>query len=519
VLDIYGFEHFDKNSFEQFCINYANEKLQQEFNQRVFRMEQEEYVREKINWSYIEFSDNQACIDIVEGKIGVLSLLDEEARLPGGKDENFLNKLHSNFGVPKHEQYYKKPRFARTSFTICHYACDVTYDSEGFIDKNKDSVPDELMEVVMTSQFEFMVDMIKQAEEQAKLLAEENESAAPKAAASKFARPGAAATPKKPTLGSIFKQSLVDLMATINKTNVHYIRCIKPNEAKEAFKFEAHMVLGQLRACGVLETIKISSKGYPTKRTLGEFIDRYRLLAPTKSWRDDPRALIPLVLNAVGLTEDKYQVGNTKIFFRAGQLARMEQMRTDKLKKCVILIQKYMYGNYIRKYYAKLRECTINIQRRWRAKLELRRLRRERDQVLATKLQATWKMYKARKAFNKEVAKVVLAQAMVKGYIARQAYKTKKRDDAVICLQRHTRGFLARKQYQKTRHNVILVQSLARRRTARKEYKKLRVEAKSMSNVKYQLENKVVELTQNLQTQTAKNNEYMYAPLRWITSV
>ena len=130
VLDIYGFEHFAKNSFEQFCINYANEKLQQEFNQHVFKLEQEEYLREQIDWTFIDFSDNQPCIDLIEAKMGVLSLLDEESRLPMGSDEQFVTKLHHNFANDK-SRYYKKPRFGKSSFTVCHYAVDVTYESDG----------------------------------------------------------------------------------------------------------------------------------------------------------------------------------------------------------------------------------------------------------------------------------------------------------------------------------------------------------------------------------------------------
>jgi len=143
VLDIYGFEHFKRNSFEQFCINYANEKLQQEFNQHVFKLEQEEYAKEQINWAYIEFSDNRPCIELIEAKLGVLSLLDEESRLPAGTDENFVNKLHQNFGQGKPKGFpYQKPKFGKSSFTVCHYAVDVTYDSEGFIEKNRDTEPD-----------------------------------------------------------------------------------------------------------------------------------------------------------------------------------------------------------------------------------------------------------------------------------------------------------------------------------------------------------------------------------------
>ncbi|KOS17928.1 Myosin-2A [Escovopsis weberi] len=163
VLDIYGFEHFAKNSFEQFCINYANEKLQQEFNQHVFKLEQEEYLREQIDWTFIDFSDNQPCIDLIEGKLGVLSLLDEESRLPMGSDEQFVSKLHHNYATEKQHSFYKKPRFGKSAFTVCHYAIDVTYESEGFIEKNRDTVPDEHMAILRDTSNGFLKQVLEAA--------------------------------------------------------------------------------------------------------------------------------------------------------------------------------------------------------------------------------------------------------------------------------------------------------------------------------------------------------------------
>ncbi|KAJ1840070.1 Myosin type-2 heavy chain 1, partial [Coemansia sp. RSA 2708] len=159
VLDIYGFEHFEHNSFEQFCINYANEKLQQNFNHHVFKIEQEEYRREQLeNWTFIGFQDNQPCIDLIEGKpIGILALLDEESRLEQGSDRTFTEKLYVQFGSQQQASasYFRKPRFSNTAFTIRHYAHDVTYEGDGFLEKNKDTVPDEVLDLLCTSSFEF----------------------------------------------------------------------------------------------------------------------------------------------------------------------------------------------------------------------------------------------------------------------------------------------------------------------------------------------------------------------------
>jgi myosin-5 len=275
------------NSFEQFCINYANEKLQQEFNAHVFKLEQEEYVSEQINWTFIDFSDNQPCIDLIEGKLGILSLLDEESRLPSGSDVTFVQKLYAQLDKPDYAKVFRKPRFGGNSFTVQHYALDVTYDGEGFLEKNKDTVPDEQLGLLSNTTNAFLKDLL----EKARTLATAQATGPPPTTAPEAAivskrssvmmtgPPGApkkagGATARKPTLGSIFKSSLINLMDTIDSTNAHYIRCIKPNEAKRSWEFESQMVLGQLRACGVLETIRISCAGYPTRWTFGEFAER-----------------------------------------------------------------------------------------------------------------------------------------------------------------------------------------------------------------------------------------------------
>ena len=162
VLDIYGFEHFEKNSFEQFCINYANEKLQQEFTRHVFKLEQEEYVAEQISWSFIDFNDNVPCIEMIENKLGILDLLDEESRLPSGSDENLITKLYNRFSAPNQQhKFFEKPRFGQKEFIVKHYALDVKYQIDGFIEKNKDTVSEEQLSTLNASSFEFLKEVIK----------------------------------------------------------------------------------------------------------------------------------------------------------------------------------------------------------------------------------------------------------------------------------------------------------------------------------------------------------------------
>jgi myosin-5 len=268
-----------------------------QFNSHVFKLEQEEYMKEQIIWKFIDFADNQPCIDIIEGKLGVLALLDEESRLPSGTDASFLQKLHAQLLKPENKAVFKKPRFGNSSFTIAHYALDVTYEVENFLEKNRDTVPDEHMALLAATKNPFLKEVLDAA------LASTRTPDSPRANSPSLSDTGSGSSRRssfipdpgrqpfvttappsskrvggvvrKPTQGSIFKASLITLMETLSATNVHYIRCIKPNEAKRPWEFAPQQVLGQLRACGVLETIRISCAGYPTRWTYEEFAERY----------------------------------------------------------------------------------------------------------------------------------------------------------------------------------------------------------------------------------------------------
>ncbi|KAI5862838.1 putative myosin MYO2 [Durotheca rogersii] len=506
VLDIYGFEHFAKNSFEQFCINYANEKLQQQFNSHVFRLEQEEYVREQIDWTFIEFSDNQPCIDLIEGKLGILSLLDEESRLPMGADEQFVTKLHHHFCDDKNK-FYKRPRFGKSSFTVCHYAVDVTYESEGFIEKNRDTVPDEHMEILRATTNKFLGKVLAAA-----LAVREKDLAS---TGSAVARPAAGrkigvAVNRKPTLGGIFRSSLIELMNTIGNTNVHYIRCIKPNEAKVAWKFEGPMVLSQLRACGVLETIRISCAGYPGRWTYEEFALRYYLLIPSSRWQTEIRQLVKEILaralgSNTGTGTDSYQLGLTKIFFRAGMLANLENLRQNRMSEAAILIQKNLKAKYYRRKYLEARESIIAFQSLARANVTRVKAQELRTVKAATTIQRVWKGQKQRKVFVQIRNSVILVQAVAKGYLRRKEIMETRVGNAVVLIQRVWRSRRQVRAWRNYRKKVVLVQSLWRGRVARRDYKKVREEARDLKQISYRLENKVVELTQSLGTMKTQN--------------
>jgi len=265
VLDIYGFENFKSNSFEQFCINYANEVLQQQYNQHVFKIEQEEYIREGIDWTFIEYSDNQPVIDVIESRpIGILNLLDEECKMPKGSDRTWCAKLYDQLlpssGGKKADDSapLKRPKInSQTSFIICHYAEDVNYNVETFLEKNRDALAEEQCEMLRASEvlnFIFEDPLL-------------SNSVKPKMR-----------TQRSATVGWQFRGSLAALIKTLNATEPHYVRCIKPNDEKKAFNFNEKRAIEQLRACGVYETIRISNNGFPSRWLYKDFARRYCVL-------------------------------------------------------------------------------------------------------------------------------------------------------------------------------------------------------------------------------------------------
>lgn len=520
VLDIYGFERFKVNSFEQFCINYANERLQHEFNRHVFKLEQDEYMAEEISWTFIDFSDNQPTIDMIEGRLGILALLDEESRLPSGADESFLQKLYTQMDrKPELKNSFKKPRFGQSAFTVCHYALDVEYEAAGFLEKNRDAVPDEHLALLAATTNPFLKEVLETATQLANAAKDQQpqqpaQSAAGGAKTTPVSRRPGGGIVKKPTLGSQFKASLVSLMTTIDATNVHYIRCIKPNEAKKAWEVEPQNVLGQLRACGVLETIRISCAGYPSRWTFADFAERYYMLVPSAHWDmtslEKAKELAAYILKVCVTDQDKYQIGLNKIFFRAGMLAHFEQRRSDRLKTLVTLIQKNLRRNIEVKRYKKMKASSVKLQSWWRmnaAKAQVNAMRAERAAVL---LQTGIRAWLVQQSHRRTVAAVVRLQATARGRATRAKFADSRVTFAVIRLQSLFRGYLCRKEFVDSRNGIVLLQSCYRRRLAKRELVHLRTEAKSAKHYKevtYKLENKVVELTQNLQKRTKENKE------------
>uniref|UniRef100_A0A8C2DC06 Myosin VAa n=1 Tax=Cyprinus carpio TaxID=7962 RepID=A0A8C2DC06_CYPCA len=508
VLDIYGFETFEINSFEQFCINYANEKLQQQFNMHVFKLEQEEYMKEQIPWTLIDFYDNQPCINLIEAKMGILDLLDEECKMPKGSDDSWAQKLYNTH--LKTCALFEKPRMSNKAFIIQHFADKVEYQCDGFLEKNKDTVNEEQIHVLKASKFDLLVELFR----------DEEKATSPTGAAPATGgrtrlsvkpdknKAGQASKEHKKTVGLQFRNSLQLLMETLNATTPHYVRCIKPNDHKYAFTFDPKRAVQQLRACGVLETIRISAAGFPSRWTYQEFFSRYRVLMKQKDVLTDRKMTCKNVLEKLVQDPDKYQFGKTKIFFRAGQVAYLEKLRADKLRAACIRIQKTIRCWLARKKYLRMKHAATTIQRYvrgYQARCLAKFLRRTRAAIIIQKYQ---RMYVQRTCYKRKQAAALAMQCILRAYMARQLYKALLREHKAIIIQKMVRGWLARQWFKRSLKAIVYLQCCIRRMRAKRELKKLKIEARSVEHFKklnIGMENKIMQLQRRIDDQNKEN--------------
>ena len=513
VLDIYGFETFQVNSFEQFCINYANEKLQQIFNMHVFKLEQEEYVKEGIAWSFIDFYDNQPCIDLIESKLGILDLLDEECKMPKGSDKNWCQKLYDkHYNKAKH---FDKPRMSNMAFIIDHFADKVEYQADGFLEKNRDTVLEDHINILRASEFALVAELFEdKPDPNEKKQRAGSHPTQPLRSNNKggknMKKTVGSQQETKATVGDQFRDSLFKLMNTLNATSPHYIRCIKPNDIKEAFEFDPKRAVEQLRACGVLETIRISAAGYPSRWTYSEFFQRYRVLARSKDIdRSNTKRTCENILISIIQDPDKYRFGKTKIFFRAGQVAYLEKLRSDKLRQCGIMIQKHVKGWLQRKRYRKITKSVCLLQKYGRGLLARRYARFLRETWAAKTIQKRWRGYQVRRHYTSVRKAVIILQASIRGFFGRREFERTLHAHRAVVIQRYARGWIARVRYRRVIRGIVKLQSHFRRRQAKKELKKLKIEAKSVDhikNVNKGLENKIIQLQQQLDSKNKEIN-------------
>ncbi|CAN1844961.1 XI-E [Linum perenne] len=400
VLDIYGFESFQYNSFEQLCINYTNEKLQQHFNQHVFKGEQLEYTKEEIDWRYIEFVDNQDILNLIEKKTGgIIALLDEACLVPKSTHETFAQKLYQTFKDHKH---FIKPKLARSEFTIVHYAGEVLYQSDQFLDKNKDYVVPEHQNLLSASECSFMRRLFPSLTE---------ETSKP----SKFS-----------SIGYRFKLQLQQLMEILNSTDPHFVRCVKPNHSLKPSIFENLYVMQQLRSGGVLEAIRIKCAGYPAHKTFEEFLHRYSIIAP--------------------------EMGLTKVFLKGNHMAELDAQRAKILRNSATVIQRRAKTRSNRKNFVLMRQSSIHIQSHWRGYTARNSYKEMRREDAAVKIQKNLRRQVARRTYSDTKSSAVVLQTALRAMASREYFYRRLETKSATRIQaiwRRRRAILDYKEIQR----------------------------------------------------------------------
>uniref|UniRef100_A0A674A1B6 Myosin VIIB n=1 Tax=Salmo trutta TaxID=8032 RepID=A0A674A1B6_SALTR len=418
LLDIFGFENFNKNSFEQLCINFANEQLQQFFVKHVFKLEQDEYTRENIVWKHIEYNDNQRTLDVLASKsLNILALIDEESNFPKGTDTTMINKMNQVHG--KGDVYIPPKNNHDTQFGIQHFAGVVHYDSKGFLEKNRDALSADLIQLVEKSSNK----MLKQAFQNE--LSSNHE------------------IKRAPTLSGQFRQSLDALMKTLTVCQPYFIRCIKPNDFKKPMLFDRDLCMRQLRYSGMMETIRIRKAGYPIRYTFDEFLERYRVLL--KSSLCDPKVVRRNVVVIVVV----HCITATLLHLVDFHDTMLELERMKELNEKALLIQRVLRGYKHRTFNRKTYAVAKPVRIKRTTCLSLLQV-----QLGFARLQAKARARQLQHHYQQKRVAAVRLQAQTRGYLARKEWQRKRQ--AVILLQANSRGMLARKHAKKMKRDMFL---------------------------------------------------------------
>uniref|UniRef100_A0A2K6EGL4 Unconventional myosin-VIIa n=1 Tax=Propithecus coquereli TaxID=379532 RepID=A0A2K6EGL4_PROCO len=449
LLDIFGFENFAVNSFEQLCINFANEHLQQFFVRHVFKLEQEEYDLESIDWLHIEFTDNQDALDMIANKpMNIISLIDEESKFPKGTDTTMLHKLNSQHKL--NANYIPPKNNHETQFGINHFAGVVYYETQGFLEKNRDTLHGDIIQLVHSSRNKF-IKQIFQAD----------------------VAMGAETRKRSPTLSSQFKRSLELLMRTLGACQPFFVRCIKPNEFKKPMLFDRHLCVRQLRYSGMMETIRIRRAGYPIRYSFVEFVERYRVLLPGVKpayKQGDLQGTCQRIAETVLGTHDDWQIGRTKIFLKDHHDMLLEVERDKAITDRVILLQKVIRGFKDRSSFLKLKNAATLIQRHWRGHNCRKNYGLMRLGFL--RLQALHRSRKLHQQYRLARRRIIEFQARCRAYLVRKAFRH--RLWAVLTVQAYARGMIARRLHRRLRAEYLRSLEAEKMRLAEEE--KLRKE-------------------------------------------
>ncbi|XP_069648011.1 unconventional myosin-VIIb isoform X1 [Haliaeetus albicilla] len=466
LLDIFGFENFSNNSFEQLCINIANEHLQQFFVHHVFKLEQEEYLAEHIAWNNIDFTDNHQALEVIALKpMNIISLIDEESKFPKGTDATMLVKINSLHGKSK---VYIPPKSVHdTKFGINHFAGVVFYESKDFLEKNRDTLSANVMQAVHSSKNKFLREIFQVETTPSSLgrgtirhLGADQAYKSLSQCGFLLSRTsghaqGLDTTKRLSTLGGQFKQSLEKLMKILEQCQPYFIRCIKPNDYKKPLLFDRELCIKQLRYSGMMETIQIRKAGYPIRYSFEEFFERYRVLLPwslQEQLKNDARQSCICISEAVLGKDESWQAGKTKIFLKDHHDTVLELQRQNILTDKVLLIQKVMRGLKDRKRFLKQRKSAVAIQSAWRGYC----CRKDFRMVMLGfgRLQALYRSRQLAKQYEATRAHIIRLQAMCRGYLMRQKIAEQKK--AVRIIQAYARGMFARRIYQRMKREEHL---------------------------------------------------------------
>ncbi|XP_050076435.1 myosin heavy chain, muscle isoform X7 [Anopheles maculipalpis] len=476
VLDIAGFEIFDFNGFEQLCINFTNEKLQQFFNHHMFVLEQEEYQREGIEWTFIDFGmDLQQCIELIEKPMGILSILEEESMFPKATDQTFAEKLMTNHlgkSAPFMKPRPPKPGIPAGHFAIGHYAGVVSYNITGWLEKNKDPLNDTVVDQFKKGSNALMVEIFAD---------HPGQSADPAAAKGGRGKKGAGFA----TVSSSYKEQLNNLMTTLKSTQPHFVRCIIPNEMKTAGVVDAHLVMHQLTCNGVLEGIRICRKGFPNRMMYPDFKLRYMILNPKGVEAEkDLKKCAQVIMDAAGLDSELYRLGNTKVFFRAGVLGQMEEFRDERLSKIMSWMQAWCRGYLSRKEFKKMQEQRVSLE------IVQRNLRK----YLKLRTWAWWKLWqKVKPLLNVSRVEDQIAKLEEKAQKAQEAYEKEEK------MRKELEALNSKLLAEKT----ALLDSLSGEKGALQEYQE---KAAKLTAQKNDLENQLRDTQERLaQEEDARN--------------
>uniref|UniRef100_A0A1I7ZSE3 Myosin motor domain-containing protein n=1 Tax=Steinernema glaseri TaxID=37863 RepID=A0A1I7ZSE3_9BILA len=400
-------------------------------------------------------------------------------------DADWLNQLR-NCPTIKKREHFVLPKFKDPAFTIRHFAADVKYQVDGFLEKNRDTVNEQLLEVIHKSKFQFLKEMVGEA---ANL------------------RGGQ----RKKTVSCQFRDSLKELIVVLTSTRPHYVRCIKPNDEKERYCFEPKRAIQQLRACGVLETVRISAAGYPSRWSYEDFGKRYRVLYAEggKMWRTNPKKFADCACQK-SIEDDKFALGKTKIFFRTGQVARLERLRQDTLALAALKIQTCWRGFVQRRRYQQLKNNIQIIQAATRAFLAFRRVKYLQMHRAAVCIQANFRGFLCRRSYIQMRTAAVAIQSHFRASLVRQWVNKIRYEQKAIIIQKYCRGWLVRKEQIERKKKITLVQCCVRRWLAKRRLRELRIEAKSVGHLQklnHGLENKIIELQQKLDRMNGLNSK------------